>query len=123
MERAGAELPATLGRLEDVALPAIVLAELLVGLRLGSGRRRIEARRTKIDELRESTRLVPFDAEIAERWAELFAALERSGNRIPANDLIVAATAAQLNSAVLVGPDDEAHFRRVRGLEVVPWKP
>ena len=35
---------------------------------------------------------------------------------IPANDLAVAATALQLEYGVLVGPQDEAHFRRVPGL-------
>jgi len=125
MERAGVELPDALRRLgtDDLALPAIVLAELLVGMRLGTGKRRIEARRAKIDELREATRVVDFTAEIAERWANLFAILERGGNRIPANDLTVAATAAHLEFSLLVSPQDEAHFRRVRGLNVVTWQP
>jgi predicted nucleic acid-binding protein len=38
---------------------------------------------------------------------------------IPANDLAVAATALHLEYGVLVGPEDEAHFRRVDGLRVV----
>lgn len=46
-------------------------------------------------------------------------ALERRGNRIPANDLAVAATATYLGFGVLVGPADEQHFHRVEGLHVV----
>jgi predicted nucleic acid-binding protein len=38
---------------------------------------------------------------------------------IPANDLVVAATALELEYGVLVGPTDEAHFRRVPSLRVV----
>ncbi len=46
-------------------------------------------------------------------------ATSRQGRLIPANDLAVAATAFHLGYGVLVGPRDEAHFRRVQGLHVV----
>lgn len=35
---------------------------------------------------------------------------------IPANDLAVAATALQLGFGVLIGPKNERHFRRIKGL-------
>jgi len=62
---------------------------------------------------------VDFEAAIAVRWAEIFAALHRRGQAIPANDLAVAATALHLGFGVLVGPSGEDHFRRVDGLRVV----
>ena len=62
--------------------------------------------------------VVPFGPGAAERWAEIFAALQRAGTPIPANDLVVAATALELDFGVLVGPRDEVHFRRVTGLRV-----
>jgi hypothetical protein len=37
---------------------------------------------------------------------------------IPQNDIAVAATARCLGCGVLVGPKDEANFRRIAGLEV-----
>ena len=46
------------------------------------------------------------------------AELHRAGALIPQNDMQVAATARSLNFGVLVGPQDEGHFRRVNGLEV-----
>ena len=39
---------------------------------------------------------------------------------MPANDLAVAATALHVGFGVLVGVRDEAHFRRVPGLQVQP---
>ena len=60
----------------------------------------------------------PFTAEIAEHHADIFAELTQSGMIIPQNDIAVAATARCLGFGVLVGPKDEAHFRRVVGLEV-----
>ena len=60
--------------------------------------------------------MIEFDVAIARVWADLFATLSRAGRPIPANGLAVAATASHLGYAVLVGPRDEAHFRRVPGL-------
>jgi tRNA(fMet)-specific endonuclease VapC len=124
MERAGGNLADILGSLDEeaVALPAIVLAELLVGVRLGS-KRRIDERKAKIARLREMTRLIEFNAEIAQRWAELFVVLEKRGKRIPTNDLAVAATAAHLGYDILVGPQDEGHLQAVPSLRVVSWQP
>ncbi len=107
------------GGSEVVALPAIVLAEVLVGVRLMGQGRLAERMRSSIDSLLARVPLVPFDREIAERWAELFADLRHQGDAIPANDLQVAATAVHLGYGVLVGDRGEAHFRRVDGLRVV----
>src|SRR5207249_1935121 len=97
----------------------IVYAELLVGVKLADSRKRGAARRAKIDGLLAKVPVVDFDSEKAERCAELYAELSRRGRLIPGNDLIVAATALQLEYGVLVGPSDEAHFRRVPKLRVV----
>ncbi|HUP42890.1 MAG TPA: PIN domain-containing protein [Thermoanaerobaculia bacterium] len=125
LERAGASLADVLAPLaeEEVAVPAIVVAELLAGVRLADDRRRAAQRQAKIDAVLALAPVIDFGAEIAESWADLFGALERRGNRIPANDLAVAATATYLGFAVLVGPEDEEHFRRVEGLEVMVLEP
>jgi len=103
-------------RHDAVALPAVVLAELLVGVHLaGRGRR---DKRATIDAVVQRVPLVEFGREIAELWAELFATLSRRGELIPANDLAVAATALHLGFGVVVGDRDEAHFRRVESLRV-----
>lgn len=72
---------------------------------------RAAARRAKIRALVANAPVVDFTEPIAERWAQLFAHLTRAGQLIPSNDLAVAATALQLGFGVLVGPQDEAHFR------------
>ncbi len=103
---------------EPVVLPAIVLAELLTGQRMASTPQRAAARGAKIKALVDVVPLVEFGGETAEHWADLFAFLSARGAMIPANDLSVAATARQLGYGVLVGPDDEAHFRRIPNLRV-----
>jgi tRNA(fMet)-specific endonuclease VapC len=103
---------------EPAALPAIVLAELLVGVELAESDRRRNERRAKIDALVSRVPVVEFGSEIAPTWAMVFSDLKRSGGLIPSNDLLVAVTALQIGFAVLVGPTDEAHFRRVPNLRV-----
>jgi len=104
---------------EPGVIAASVYAELLVGVKMADGRRRAAARRAKIDALLATMPIVEFGQAQAERWADLYARLSRSGKLIPANDLAVAATALELEYGVLVGPVDEAHFRRVPNLRVV----
>jgi tRNA(fMet)-specific endonuclease VapC len=120
VERAGSGWEEALRPLEDeaVVVPAIVYAELVVGIELADTPLRAAARRAKISALIARVPLVEFGHEIAERWGELFAVLSRRGELIPANDLAVASTAVQLNFGVVVGPRDEAHFRRIPGLRV-----
>lgn len=121
LDRAGTEWHDALGphAREPVAIPAVVYGELLVGVALAGNKKRAGLRRARIDSLIELTGVVDFDAAIAERWAELFAALSRRGRMIPSNDLAVAATARHLEYGILVGPKDERHFREVPGVRVV----
>jgi predicted nucleic acid-binding protein len=120
LERAGEDWEEHLAPVaaEPVAIPAIVYAELLVGVALAGSRKRAAGRRAKIEALTRTVGIVEFGEAIAAQWAELFALLSRRGHLIPSNDLAVAATARQLEFGVLVGPADEAHFRRVPRLRV-----
>lgn len=118
LERGATAWPPSLDA-EPAALPAVVYAELLVGVQMAESRARAARRRAKIDALLARVPLVEFGAAHAERWAELYGKLSRAGRLIPANDLAVAATALELGYGVLVGPEDEAHFRQVPGLRVV----
>lgn len=120
LERAGGgweKLVAPLGA-EQLALPAVVYGEVLVGVFLADTPERAARRRARLDALADRLPIVEFDRDVAAVWAELFARLLRAGTMIPANDLAVAATALHLEYGVCVGPADERHFRRVPGLRV-----
>ena len=103
---------------ERAAVPSIVYAELLVGVRLADTPELAASRQKKIDALVGRVPVIEFGIEAAGRWATVFADLHRAGALIPSNDLAVAAIALQLGFGVLVGPNGEAHFRRVEGLRV-----
>lgn len=103
---------------ESYVLPAIVWAELLVGVRLASSAQRAARRSARLHALRGVTGTEPFTPEIAEHYADIFVELSKTGRMIPQNDIAVAATARSLGFGVLVGPADESHFRSVPNLEV-----
>jgi predicted nucleic acid-binding protein len=119
LERSAGSWTAGLPDDEEASVPAIVYAELLVGVHLADHPRRAARRRAKIQALLTAAPIVEFGPAVAERWADLYATLSRDGRLIPANDLAVAATALELSFGVLVGPRDEAHFRQVPGLRIV----
>jgi len=107
-----------LGDDEQLIMPAVVWAEALAGVRLAGSAARAARRLARLEAMRRAMGIEPFTAETAEHHADIFAELTQSGTMIPQNDMAVAATARCLDCGVLVGPKDEAHFRRVAGLEV-----
>lgn len=119
LERAAANARALpLPRDTVLHLPAIVWAEALVSVRLADTPGRAAQRRARLEALRHHLNPIPFDDAIAEHYADIFAELSLAGTLIPSNDMMVAATARSLDLPVLVGPRDEAHFRRVSHLQV-----
>lgn len=71
-----------------------------------------------MDALVSAVGVIDLGPAIAQQWAAVFGTSSRLGQLIPSNDLAVAATARHLGFGVLVGPNDEAHFRTVPGLTV-----
>ncbi len=113
--------PLNLEAEEIYALPAIVWAEALIGVRLAADASRAARRLARLEAIRRVTGIEDFTPLVAEHYADIFSELFRLGQLIPQNDIAVAATARALGFGVLVGPDDEAHFRHVPGLAVKTW--
>lgn len=107
-----------LAETEELVMPAVVWAEALAGVRLADSAQRAARRLAWLEAVRRLMGIEPFTAETAEHHADIFAELAENGAMIPQNDIAVAATARYLKFGVLVGPRDEAHFRRISDLEV-----
>jgi tRNA(fMet)-specific endonuclease VapC len=91
-ERGGGALAETIDDGDDVAVAAITVAELRVGVRLASGRRR-EERERFVAAVLDAVSVEPYDLEVAEAHAVLLAHVRRKGTPRGAHDLIIAATA------------------------------
>lgn len=114
----GSKCPLALEPEEIYALPAVVWAEALIGVRLAADSSGAARRLARLAAIRKVTGIEDFTPLVAEHYADIFTELSRRGLLIPQNDIAVAATARALRFGVLVGPSDEVHFRRVTDLKV-----
>ena len=101
-ENLGKEAP------RDIAIPAVVLYELEVGIARSSHPRQ---RRESLDALLEVIHILPFDESAASASAEL--------RGLGPIDTLIAGTALA-HSATLVTHDTK-EFSRVRGLRLLDW--
>lgn len=91
-ERGGDALSEVIDDGDDVAIAAITVAELKVGVQLARGGRRGKRERF-VEAILDTVSIEPYDFEVAEAHAFLLAHVRRSGTPRGAHDLIIAATA------------------------------
>jgi tRNA(fMet)-specific endonuclease VapC len=91
-ERGGDALDEAIGDSDDVAVAAITVAELRVGVQLAKGRRR-DKRERFVAAVLDAVSIEPYDLAVAEAHAVLLAHVRRVGAPRGADDLIIAATA------------------------------
>lgn len=113
IERGVIDLDDAIGDDDDVAVAAITVAELLVGVKLASGERRA-ARQAYADEIVRSLPVISYDTAVAAEHAELLAAVRRAGRPRGAHDLLIAATARATNRTVVTA--DVAAFADLPGV-------
>ena len=102
---------------EQALLPAMALAELRYGA-MSSGR--IEENMLRIDRMLKLLVFVPVDRGVVERFGIIKADLRRQGLTKSDADLLIAATAAELDS-VLVTDDQALHDGSIADLQVENW--
>lgn len=101
----------------DLFLCSIVCAELLVGgLKADDPANKLAAVRDFVREFE----CIPFSEQEAEVYATIRHDLERSGTKIGANDLIIAATA--IAGGFRLVTHNTGEFSRVKGLDLEDWE-
>ena len=98
------------------AISVITYGELVYGARKSSN---IEKNLAKVYRLAELFPIIDISPAIMEIFGELKASLEKSGKTIDDMDLLIASTAI-VNNLILV-TNNEKHFQRITGLEMVNW--
>ena len=101
---------------DDVAIAAITLAELAVGVRLASSRRR-PRRQAYLDAIVAAIPVLPYDERVAREHADLLVAARQSGRPCGAHDLIIAATARE-HGRTIVSADGLKYTRNSDGEEM-----
>ncbi|MDR1193471.1 MAG: PIN domain-containing protein [Peptococcaceae bacterium] len=100
----------------DVKISAVVLYELYYGAEKSRWR---ERNLGKIQTFISEIEVVAFDDRAAERAGQIRADLERNGQIIGGNDIMIAAVALANNAALVTNNTRE--FERVEGLTFENW--
>lgn len=114
-ERGGDALDEVIGDSDDVAVAAITVAELRVGVQLAEGRRRGKRERF-VAAILEAVSVEPYDLEVAEAHAVLLAHVRGVGTPRGAHDLIIAATARARERQVV--SLDRSGFAELPGVSI-----
>ena len=101
---------------ECIKIPAIVKGELLTGAEKSKRQYETFAETFAFCEPYE---IVPFEDSILLTYAKIRAALELKGQKIGANDTIIAATVLAKNGILVTNNTKE--FSRVDGLQLEDW--
>jgi tRNA(fMet)-specific endonuclease VapC len=99
----------------DVFTSIIVAAEL----RYGVAKRGSAELAARVEAVLKAVTILPFEAPADDTYGRIRADLERAGQMIGNNDLLIAAQAVTLGYVVVT--DNEREFRRIDGLEVENW--
>lgn len=89
--------------------------EILRGLKVKNARRQI----TNFELICLQSREINLTAEIINRASEVYADLYKSGQLIGDADILIAATAIESNLAIIT--NNENHFNRIAGLQIINW--
>ena len=100
----------------EVAIPAVVLYELEVGVEKSASP---EMRRAELEAFASALTLLPFGAAEAKAAARIRAALEDQGQPIGPYDILIAGTALANGASLVTTNTDE--FSRVPGLAIEDW--
>ena len=114
-ERGGGALADAIDDGDDVAVAAITVAELKVGVQLAKGRRR-EKRERFVAAVLDAVSIEPYDLNVAEAHAGLLAHVRRAGAPRGAHDLIIAATARARERQVM--SSDQRAFAELPGVSI-----
>jgi tRNA(fMet)-specific endonuclease VapC len=114
-ERGRLRLDDLIGDEDDVAICAVTIAELLVGVELADAAHR-PRRAALVDGVIAALPVEDYDLDVARAHAQLLAHTHRSGRRPGAHDLVIAATA--LARGRIVVSADRGGFDDLPGVAV-----
>jgi tRNA(fMet)-specific endonuclease VapC len=114
-ERGRIRLDDLIGDDDDVAIAAITVAELLVGVELADAAHR-PGRKALLDSIIATVPIEDYDLDVARSHGMLLAHASRSGRRRGAHDLVIAATARARGRIVVTA--DQGGFSDLPGVAV-----
>lgn len=104
-----------LGLNEPLNMSVVTYYEILNGLYFKDARNQLQ----NFERFATANRVLPLTNEIARLSAEIYADLQKIGQPIGHNDVLIAGTAIQHNLMLIT--NNSNHFQRIRGLSLDNW--
>lgn len=101
---------------EDLKIPSLVKADLLLGVEKSE---RKDVNKAAYTKFLEPFEVISFDDDSAVVYAKIRAELEKNGKVIGPNDLIIAATVMAHNGILITHNTKE--FNKISGLHIEDW--
>jgi tRNA(fMet)-specific endonuclease VapC len=102
--------------IDDVAISAITLAELLYGAYNSSN---IEKNLSRIKVFEDAVNVLSLDRECLEQFAKIKSKLKSDGKILDDFDILIGATAIK-NDCIIV-TNNIKHFERIEGIKIENW--
>jgi tRNA(fMet)-specific endonuclease VapC len=118
-QRATIDLDEVISDDDDVAIAAITVAEMRVGVELAKGKIRT-SREALLNEVLDEIPILDYTVDVAQSHAELLVEVRRQGRPRGAHDLIIAATSLS-HSRIVVSADRSA-FEDLPGVAVLKYR-
>ncbi len=115
-ERNTEDVDSLIGDEDDIAIAAITVAELTVGVELATAKQR-PRRQAYVDEIVATIPILSYDDSVAIHHASLLVATRRAGRPRGAHDLIIAATAVSAGRTVVSA--DRRAFDDLPGVDAI----
>ena len=100
----------------QIGIPVIVKAELILGAYKSQSMYKIVE---KVEHFLEPFEIIPFENSLTYTYAEIRSELEKMGQPIGPNDLLIAAI-TKFHEATLI-TNNEKEFKRIKDLRVENW--
>ncbi len=119
-ERSGDSLDDAIHDDDDIAIAAITVAELRMGVLLATDRTRA-ARTAFLEDVLDVIPVLEYNRDVAETHAELLVHVRSHGRPRGAHDLVIAASARTAGRTVVTA--DASAFSDLPGVPVLPHRP
>jgi tRNA(fMet)-specific endonuclease VapC len=100
---------------EFIYLPSVVLGELYFGFMKGS-RQQINEKKLQQFIGRLKVEIIDINPDVARKYAIIYLSLQKQGNKIPINDVWIAASCMEVGGTLLTRDN---HFAAVEQIETV----
>ncbi len=101
---------------KNIKIPSMVKGELLLGAEKSNNPKKTKE---MVAEFLAPYEIISFDSDTSEIYAQIRGYLEKKGDIIGSNDLIIASTVLSSNGTLIT--NNQTEFKRIKSLKIESW--